>query len=621
MVTNVKNVNSKLFKAIAMCICASSSMGAYSESIGILESNLESKLDTRIRTNINSLIDPSRYNLDLDIKLGYSQKPSGQKVPAEEMVEAINNCQKLAAQASADEKARSANSLGALPGLPGASKADSKSIDPRITEMMNQMAIAFVMAQCKAGIANIDTRADERSDSESIEIQNISIDLTVDDNTEPQIRDLIKASIVKTAGVNFDRGDQLNITEFEFDKTQPLAASIFGGNLTEALTKNPWLVLLFLAAIIAIFIFSRILGKKNVAEKDVSSQIQGNHKEQDAIEKASGLMNELVSFTLHSPDLWIAVTSDEDNVHILSDSRSAVYKLRGISGLKRFYGSLSQHAIDQIIKDSSELSDEDVLSAIEALVGIVNNLKNIEKNAKSETPFDFLSKLDVVQVSALFTDLSVKQKAMLLSQLSEELSSRMLSAIEGHERAELLIETAKMTTLDKSEMIALADYLSKISRTLPKINKVSASGLSITGDLLDGLPESEQHAALNLIRESDPHQYNELREKILFFGDIVRVDETELSMVLLEVDPESIALAITVSEDEERKTILGSLPKSFTNRVIQLANTFMKSDSPPDGNKGRLAITKALRKAVLSGAISGDKLKPLEICTQNTNVA
>ena len=204
----------------------------------------------------------------------------------------------------------------------------------------------------------------------------------------------------------------------------------------------------------------------------------------------------------------------------------------------------------------------------------------------------------------------VKARAVIATQLPQEVMAKVVKKLEAADRAELMMQMSSVKSLDPTMLTATAERLSIAARKLPKIKNIEASGMALTGNMMDELSDAEQMVVLRTIRSSQPDTYLTIRENTILWQDITRIDASELGSVLIDLEPGDIAKAIHSSVDEEQMHVLSSLPAGFKSRISSQLSSINEDDAESI-TQARSRITKALRSGVVEGLISKSKMKPL----------
>ena len=585
------------------------SMGAQAQNAGFIKSQMESDLEHRLRADITAIAGEGRYNLDLDIALDYAA-PVAPANSSADIVSAMKQAQQICdSLLSTDGTEQKKVALKGLPGLPAAPSASNNQATSQAQGIIAAMTSMIALKECQNQFQAITAQANKPApQSKELEVKNISVALTVDDDLSEQAIELIRASIVSKSDLDLLRGDILNINKFEFDA---LPAG-FMGNLSKISDDYPWLFAggLLLAAILLYFALTRRkaqLEPVSVATAKASSIAVKD----DSLEKAHAILNTIIAKKMHSPDIWSQVLSS--NADSAEESMPAVYSLLGRSGIKTLFGKRANTVIDGIAEQATDLTDQEVLAGIASLeqLSIVETSK--EEASNKLNPFAFLSKLEAGQVFQLIKDENTSTQSRVLTQLDDSILSTVLHGFQTQDRADLLIGLAQIESVDQHELVAIAEKLSVAARKLPVVKHVAASGVNVVGTIIDTLSEPEQIQALQDIRKTAPDTYVSLRERMLLWQDITRVKSSELGALLMDLEPTLIANAIADSTDAEKQFVLSTVASGFRSRIK--AALPQEDSEIEDGLtlSSRSALTKAMRSALKAGTIVRDNLKPLNL--------
>lgn len=618
MVNAMKLKKSLLALSIA---AATLSFNATAANTSIVKANLESDLENRLRPDLNAVLGEGRYNLNLDIAVEYVEKNNGVNASdfSQAAAAAKQVCDTLMSTGQTPPQQTQANKpvFRGLPGLPGANNGAAPAAEavtnPAYQNMVQTMTAMMMLEKCKQQLASMADTPLKATAEKEMTISKIDIALVTDDDVQESIIDLVKMNINSKANMDALRGDTLKITEFDFDGMDPLQAGLFP-SLSNLMEESPWLFAGVVGAGILLLAFLLYaMRNKKVDTNKLNIAGTSGPSITDYNAQANTMINQLVDFKLHSPDVWMDICSEDGNRVIFEDAAPAIFALRGAGGVHKLLEHMSptQTFINSLRDKSLELEDSDLVNSIEQLVTLTKVAPEKKKAEDRETPFKFLSKLSPEQLTYMFNDLDKTSRAMLMTQLPQDVMGQLMSTLSPDERSQLIVETSSIDSIDPQELLALADALAIQARKTPKVSKVAASGMSVSGDLMDSLPEKDQLAVLSQIRNRDPHQYHELREEILFWQDMIRIENKVLASVLMEIEPKDLAKGLASSEQDFIKHVLGTLPKPFAARVMRFLKEEIADIEQSVVMAARALITKALRSAKQSGVITKDSLTPI----------
>jgi len=626
-----------MIKVIPLMTAVLLSVNALSANMELERSQMEADLENRIRPNVDAIIGQGRYSLDLNIILGIKKADAPPKVDGlDNMVEKAGEIQKKCTAMLDEFKTPTAQIKAApasLPGLPAMQSSvpslKAASASP-MQETVNSMMAMMAMSKCQEQfarltkpVAPVATQA-----ADELYIEKIKISLIVDEEVNEVSLEMAKAQIMSKANFDGGRGDLLDITEFDFDATAPLQSG-FIPSLSTLYEEQPvlfWVLFaLFLISIIAIIVRGKkqdmsALAKMNIQGESVKpkfTEATAKATELESRSKAVEIINDLVRRKMYSSDIWDTISNDKPE--FVNECKAAVFHVRGRAGVSQLFGKPSDAEFIEISDASEEMAMTDAATLLSELLSLTNLVAESGEEYKNN-PFEFLSSMTIDDIMQVLKDMRPNEQAILMTQVEPKASGKLLKAMSPGERGDLLVRISRSTEINPSELLAIAETAAIAAKQQPKLKNIASSGVDITGDILDGLGESDQKEALQSIRAKNPATYIEVRENLILWQDLPRIPVKVLGQILLEFEPEQIRSALASTEDSFREYVLGALTTRFRARVNA------ESDSNENngeflGSQSKINILKAIRKGVVDGMLNRGDMEPLSINSADSRIA
>ncbi len=176
-------------------------------------------------------------------------------------------------------------------------------------------------------------------------------------------------------------------------------------------------------------------------------------------------------------------------------------------------------------------------------------------------PFDFARRTDPTQLLNFIQNEHPQTIALILAYLSPEQAAAIVSALP----AERQIDVAKrIATMDRTSPEVLKDVERILERKLSSLvtqDFTSAGGVDSIVEILNKSDRSTERTIVESLEIQDPELAEEIKKRMFVFEDIVLLDNRSLQLVLREIDPKDLALALKASSGDVSEKIYKNMSK------------------------------------------------------------
>ncbi|MEW6096988.1 MAG: flagellar motor switch protein FliG [bacterium] len=188
----------------------------------------------------------------------------------------------------------------------------------------------------------------------------------------------------------------------------------------------------------------------------------------------------------------------------------------------------------------------------------------IDKLLSQKKPFEFMRKVDPVQLLNTIQGEHPQTIALVLAYIPPERASVILSELPPAVQSDVVRRLATMErgspeALQRVETI-LHTKLASFATT-GKRGEARVGGIDSVVDMLNQVERETERTVLEGVGEQDPELAEEIRKRMFTFEDITRLDDRSAQRVLREVDIRELAMALKGASDTAKDMVFRNMPK------------------------------------------------------------
>jgi flagellar motor switch protein FliG len=158
--------------------------------------------------------------------------------------------------------------------------------------------------------------------------------------------------------------------------------------------------------------------------------------------------------------------------------------------------------------------------------------------------------------------------ALVISYLTAQKGSEVLLNLPEHLSEQVVERLATLSSTPIEVVETVGEVLSKkigakMSRALNQ-----TGGVKSAAAVLNVMDKAHRQNILNKLDERTPELVRSIRMKMFTFDDLVTLDNKSLQKILREVDPSSLAIALSAANENLRSAMLGSISKRAADTVM-----------------------------------------------------
>jgi flagellar motor switch protein FliG len=188
----------------------------------------------------------------------------------------------------------------------------------------------------------------------------------------------------------------------------------------------------------------------------------------------------------------------------------------------------------------------------------------------TDMPFNFLSHADPRQLLSYVQYEHPQTIALVLAHVPSALASSILSGLAPEVQSDVAHRIAVMdrTSPDVIRQVELA-LQRKLSTVLQPDELSTVGGLQPLVDIINRADRTTERLILEALEKRNPEIAEEIRRRMFMFEDIITLDDRSVQLVLRQVEPSDLALALKGVGEEVRDKVTGNLSERGRENLIE----------------------------------------------------
>ena len=223
----------------------------------------------------------------------------------------------------------------------------------------------------------------------------------------------------------------------------------------------------------------------------------------------------------------------------------------------------------------------------------------------AEAPFEFLRKADPKQVLSFLREEHPQTIALVMAYMHPNQASMVIGGLADETQREVSVRLAR---LDRTSPEVVAYVEEALNRKFASIvgNQMSDSanqdGIALLVDIMNRSDRSTERSIFEGLETLDAALAEEVRARMFVFEDIVSLDDKAIQLILRQVDPKDLAMALKGVRNEVKMKILKNMSErageNLQEEIVVLGAVRMKNVE-----EAQTAVVRAIRTLEESGQI------------------
>lgn len=182
-------------------------------------------------------------------------------------------------------------------------------------------------------------------------------------------------------------------------------------------------------------------------------------------------------------------------------------------------------------------------------------------------PFEFVRKTDATQLLNFIQDEHPQTIALILSYLSPQQASTIISALAPDKQADVAKRIAQMDRTSPDVIKEVEKVLERKLASLVNQDYTIVGGVDSIVEILNTVDRGTEKHIMETLEIEEPELADEIRRKMFVFEDILSLDDKSIQRVLREVDNNELAVALKGSNEEVQNVIFNNLSKRLAAMI------------------------------------------------------
>lgn len=216
---------------------------------------------------------------------------------------------------------------------------------------------------------------------------------------------------------------------------------------------------------------------------------------------------------------------------------------------------------------------------------------------------DILQRIDPQQLARFVYGEHPQTIALVLSHLSPDKASQLLSSLPPELRPDVLLRVARLDQIAPDVLHRVVGVIGQKIKNLGEYSRESCGGVKAVAELCNRLDSVASKEILDRVEEQDKVLADKIRRLMFVFDDLVKIDDGGMKELLSKLDRKLLTLALKGTSDQIRSRFT----QFMSQRAVEMLNEDMEALGPvkvKDVEAAQQQIIGVVRKLEQEGAIS-----------------
>lgn len=228
--------------------------------------------------------------------------------------------------------------------------------------------------------------------------------------------------------------------------------------------------------------------------------------------------------------------------------------------------------------------------------------EKILEMVSKESPLDSLKWVNPKTLSSYLVTEHPQTIALILCLLEPEQAAAVMEVLPEHIRSDVAMRVATTERIPESALVEIEEVL-KVQLDMGKgSHEKTFQGTKVIAEILNHCDRSTEQKILEKIDGQDNAMADSIRELMLVFDDLDKMDDRGIQLILKEISTEDLTLALKTASESLKQKIF----KNMSQRAVQILKEEMEARGPvkvSDVEKAQQNIVKIARKLDEEGKI------------------
>jgi flagellar motor switch protein FliG len=181
--------------------------------------------------------------------------------------------------------------------------------------------------------------------------------------------------------------------------------------------------------------------------------------------------------------------------------------------------------------------------------------------------FEFVRKSDYKNVLAVIQNEHPQTIALVLSYISSEQASKILSELPKEKRVEVVERIAKMEPASPETVKAVEATLERKFASMVSMDLTEVGGINYVADVLNKVDRGTEKFIFDELSAKNPVLVEEIKKKMFVFEDIMSLDSMSIQRFIRDVEMKDLAVAIKGANADVAATLYANMPQRMQESI------------------------------------------------------
>ncbi len=255
------------------------------------------------------------------------------------------------------------------------------------------------------------------------------------------------------------------------------------------------------------------------------------------------------------------------------------YEIEEITQAIASLGTISSKLIDTVLEDFEQHlltgewlaqgGEDFAREVLERAVGPRKAQEILDRvSTKVSSGFYILKNVAPQQIAPFIANEHPQTIALVLSQLDADQAAGILSHLPEYLQADVAFRIATMENITPNVLKQIEESLESSLKDILGGNQ-DVGGTKVVADILNLTGASVEKSVLDIMDGTDPEIAEEVRNQMFVFGDLVKLTDRELQLLMKEVEQKDLVVAMKGAEEELKEKILGNMSERVRTFITE----------------------------------------------------
>jgi flagellar motor switch protein FliG len=183
--------------------------------------------------------------------------------------------------------------------------------------------------------------------------------------------------------------------------------------------------------------------------------------------------------------------------------------------------------------------------------------------------FEFVRKSDYKNVLAVIQNEHPQTIALVLSYISSEQASKILSELPKEKRVEVVERIANMEPASPETVKSVEATLERKFASMVSMDLTEVGGINYVADVLNKVDRGTEKFIFDELSAKNPVLVEEIKKKMFVFEDIMSLDSMSIQRFIRDVEMKDLAVAIKGANADVAATLYANMPQRMQESIQQ----------------------------------------------------